>query len=133
MVVEQNLVTPNYLLNHGFMPYNSEKDEKGYEYPFEDNEGNMHFREIEFSRQLFVVIFCFHNFDPSQGYNRDVYVQDDVGCGFVQIPFPWWELTIEYFEAVYYGIRGHKPKFNPIAAEDIPHEVVEAKQLTIKQ
>jgi hypothetical protein len=107
---EKPVVTEEYLLSHGFERY-SEGDEGPYQIPF-FNEDDFHFREKKFDRQMFVVIFSPYNGNPGEGYSKSVYVQHDAGCGFIEIPFPWWDLPIEYFESVYYGIRGHYP--NPL-------------------
>jgi hypothetical protein len=102
-------ITPEYLLSHGFVQYNSIAEGDVYEIPFYD-EHAMHFREVEFNRQMFVVVLW-----PSDGilsateYDHSIYVQEDAGCGFVQIPEAWCELPVDYFEAIYYGIRGDKP------------------------
>lgn len=123
------VVTVEYLLNHGFIQYNSVEEGDVCDIPFEGNEDSLNFREIEFDRQMFVVIFSSHNGDPASGYGKYVWVQEDAGCGFVEIPFPWWDLPIEYFESVYYGIRGHKPKFTGPPSEEISYEIVSPKQL----
>lgn len=47
-------ITIDYLLCHGFRQYFNEEDGDVYEVPFL-NENYLHFREIEFHRQLFVV------------------------------------------------------------------------------
>lgn len=106
----QKLVTPEYLLAHGFFEYRSEEEGDCCDIPFEENQNCRHFREIEFHRQLFVVIFWPFNGDASEGFSVDMFVQKNAGCGFIEIPFPWYELPIEYFESVYFGIRGEKPK-----------------------
>lgn len=125
-------VTPEYLLSHGFRIYKSIDDGELYDIPFVDNPDSICFREIEFHRQIFVVIFGAYNGDPKDGYHKSVYVQEDAGCGFVEIPFPWWDLPIEHFESVYYGIRGNKPNFNPKQYQDTEYEIVAPKQLTDK-
>lgn len=123
------VVTKEYLLSHGFELYDCEGAKEICEMPFEDNDDNLHFREKEFHRQMFAIIFSGYNGDPKEGYHKSVYVQDDAGCGFIQIPFPWWDLPIEYFESVYYGIRGHKPKPTILDATDTEFEIIQPKQL----
>lgn len=118
------IVTPEYLLTHGFFQYKSEEEGDCCDIPFFNND-DLHFRELQFNRQLFVVVFSYHNGDPEQGYNKSVYVQEDVGCGFIEIPFPWSELTVEYFESVYYGIRGEKPRHTGPIAEDAEYEIIQ--------
>lgn len=121
--MNEQILTSEYLLSHGFVQYNSPEEGDCCDIPF--IEGYLHFREIEFHRQMFVALI-----DPEETSDIMVHVQDDAGCGFVEIPFPWVELPIEYFEAVYYGIRGEKPKFNSAAFQDTEYEVVKPKRIT---
>lgn len=103
-------ITEEYLLTHGFIKYQSVEDGDVYEIPFDNNSDTLHYKEASHHRQMFVVVFSYYNGDPKDGYSKQVYVQDDAGCGFIRIPFPWWDLPVEHFESVYYGIRGYKPK-----------------------
>ena len=120
---QEEYVTPEYLLSHGFYQYKSEEEGGLWEIPWEREESSYHFREIKSDRRICVVTF--HPRLDHEGYHYSVYFQDDAGCGFIQIPFYWWDLPIEYFEAVYYGIRGEKPKFTGFT--DI--EIIEPKQI----
>ena len=121
-------VTPEYLLSHGFFEYKSEKEGDIHDIPFELENGSTHFREIKFDRRICVVTFSPRM--SHEGFDYSVYFQDDAGCGFVLMPFYWWDLPIEYFEAVYYGIRGEKPKLQePYLSE---YEIVKPKELPIK-
>lgn len=124
-------VTPGYLLSHGFIQYKDETDGGIFEIPVEIEEGSIHFREIIFDRRMCVVTFTPRL--AHDGFDYSVYFQDDAGCGFILIPFCWWDLPIEYFESVYYGIRGEKPKFNPKSFQDADFEVIYPKQITDKQ
>lgn len=101
-------IGPEWLLSHGFIQYFSEHDTGIHEIPFYNKE-DLHFVEKSFDRNMFVVILS-----PSHEHeghlHHEIYVQEDAGCGFTSIPERWWFLPIEYFEAIYYGIRGEKPK-----------------------
>lgn len=131
--MKEHIVTPEYLLTHGFMQYKSAEEGDCCDIPFM-NEDDLHFREKELCRQLFVVIFPAYHGDPANGYHcADVYVQEDVGCGFIEIPFPWSELTVEYFESVYYGIRGEKPKYTGPIAEDAEYEIITPKAIIYEE
>jgi len=125
--LQKEYVTPYYLLSHGFIQYKSEEEGDMHEIPFEMEEGSIHFREIEFDRRICVVTFT-PRLDHD-GYNYSVYFQDDAGCGFICIPLYWWDLPIEYFEAVYYGIRGEKPKHNSAGFANTEFEIIEPKQI----
>lgn len=110
---EEKYVTKEYLLARGFEQYNEPQSEEIFEMPFENNDDSFNFREKRYDRRMVVVIFSKYmgsNKEHENFYHKEVYVQEDAGCGFILIPFPWWDLPIEYFESVYYGIRGHKPK-----------------------
>lgn len=106
---DEVLVDADYLLSHGFIEFNRETyntdilelwplDMPGLFW----QKGERYFVEKQIDRQQFFVII----YDDE---SLTVYVQEDVGCGFIEIPFPWSELPVIYFEAVYYGIRGNKP------------------------
>lgn len=120
---KEEYVTMEYLLSHGFVQYKSKEDGDIYDIPFTEQEGSFHFREIDFDRMICVIVFSPRI--SHEGYDYQVYFQDDAGCGFIGIPFYWWDLPIEYFEAVYYGIRGEKPKFTGFAE----FEIIEPKQI----
>lgn len=110
---EMKYITEEYMKAHGFEEYGQDKVGDIYGLPFLEGDEHVHFKEKEFDRQMFVVVFC-KNYDGSDDGSRIVYVQENAGCGFIEMPFPWTYLCVEYFEAVYYGIRGHKPKFTPL-------------------
>lgn len=122
------VLTPEYLLSHGFVICKEVDEDTPFQMPFGVEE-DFTFMEKQFDRQMFVVIFYPYNGDPKEGYHKTVYVQEDAGCGFIEIPFPWWDLPIEYFESVYYGIRGHKPELTKIEATDIEFEIIQPKLL----
>jgi hypothetical protein len=112
--VIETLVTKEYLLSHGFKQYYDWTDDLPCEVPkvFDDYANNaVGYIEKEFHRQMFVVNISNDPIDDVSTF-VSVYVQEDAGCGFVQIPFPWSELSVEFFESVYYGIRGEKPKLS---------------------
>jgi len=103
----EKYVTAEYLLSHGFIQYHSEEEGDVHEIPFQ-NKDDFHFREIEFDRNMFVVILS-PSLEHKGHLHHSIYVQDDAGCGFTYIPERWWGLPIEFFESIYYGIRGEKP------------------------
>lgn len=119
-------VTPEYLLTHGFFQYFNENDGDIYEIPIELEKGSLHFREIKFDRRICIVTFT-PRLDH-EGFDYSVYFQDDAGCGFICIPFCWWDLPIEYFESVYYGIRGERPRLQPPYLAEF--EIVQPKQIS---
>lgn len=122
--IDQKYVTPEYLLSHGFEKYISKSEGLINEIPF--CEGDLHFKEIEHDRRMFVVTFS-PNMDQKKypgHFHHSIYVQEDAGCGFVCIPEPWWVLPIEYFESIYYGIRGEKPKYNATNFSNTGFEVI---------
>jgi len=122
-------ITQEYLLSHGFIRCNEIDEDSPYQMPMGSDE-DFTFIEKEFNRQMFVVILYPRNGNPEEGYAQQVYVQEDAGCGFLEIPFPWWDLPIDYFESVYYGIRGEKPKFNSGNFINAEFEIIEPKQLS---
>lgn len=112
IVINDELVTPEYLIAHGFKQYWGRPNEEylPYGYPYH-GVGYSYYLEKEMSRQMFAIVISGEPIALLDVSNFvSVYVQEDAGCGFIQIPFPWTELSVEFFEAVYYGIRGYKPK-----------------------
>lgn len=97
-------VTPEYLLSHGFFQYYSPEETGIFETPFENKE-DLHFMEKDKNRNMFVVIFS-ERLSDDEGYDHQIYIQDDAGCGFIPIPERWWDLPIKYFEALHYAITG---------------------------
>lgn len=106
------LVDPEYLLSHGFN-LSSQAACELCEAPWA-NADDLYFIEKEHHRQMFVVILAKEipecNCGDDNGYTRQTWVQVDAGCGFVLIPDNVIDLTVERFEALYFGIRGKRPK-----------------------
>lgn len=96
-------VTPEWLLSHGFVQYKSTEEGKVFEIPFMAT-GWLHFLEKTFSRQMFVVII-----EHPPYFNDDpvilVYVQEDAGCGFVEMPLPWIGLPVKFLQSLYYSFH----------------------------
>lgn len=105
-------VDEEYLLSHGFERYNEEQsyDISGMPYM---NDEDLHFREMGFDRNMFVVILS-ESFNDGEPLNHEIWVQDDAGCGFTLIPERWSGLPVKFFESIYYGIRGYYPKVTPV-------------------
>jgi hypothetical protein len=97
-------VTPEWLLNHGFVQYKSPEETEIHDIPFH-NYDDQHFVEKEFARNMFVVVFS-PSLEHDGHLHHQIWVQEDAGCGFVPIPEMWWFLPIEYLQSIYYGIRG---------------------------
>lgn len=108
MSEETKYVDEDYLLSHGFERYNREQSFDITDMPFFNDE-DWHYREKEFDRNMFVIIFSEPLYDNAP-LNHQIYVQEDAGCGFACIPERWAGLPVKFFEAIYYGIRGEYPK-----------------------
>ena len=107
-------VTPGYLLSHGFLEYKKPEDVEIWKLPYLEEDA-VGFYEENLDKNMFVVTFSKDiedrtNDDGSSLYFHSIFVQQDAGCGFTCIPERWWQLPVEYFESIYYGIRGEKPK-----------------------
>lgn len=109
---ETKYVDTEYLLSHGFEQYNEEQQYDISGMPFM-NEEDLHFREKEFDRNMFVVILS-ESYNEGEPLCHEIWVQDDAGCGFTCIPERWSGLPVKFFEAIYYGIRGEYPKQSQI-------------------
>jgi hypothetical protein len=120
--MSSEIVTPEYLLSHGFVQYYSAEETGIFETPFQNKE-DWHFMEASHDRNMFVVILS-KNYEDEAHRHHQIYVQEDAGCEFCSIPERWWNLPIEYFESIYYGIRGEKPKYIKPNIEDADFEVL---------
>lgn len=105
-------VTKQYLESVGFAEYKSIDDKSfdlmPYQIPF-NNENDIHMREVEFNRNMFVVILTPYSEYEGIDEGYEVYVQQDAGCGFTYMHLRWSDLHIEHFEALFIAFRGHKP------------------------
>ena len=61
--------------------------------------------ESELSRNMMCIILSQSLDDGS--YNFAVHVQDDIGCGWVQIPLRWSEISLEWLTHLKMAIEGH--------------------------
>ncbi len=110
-----NFVTPEYLLAHGFVELEPGKTLDLVDVPFRSEDPDHFdrlFFEADMNRNMFIVILT-ENFESENGFDHQIFVQDDAGCGFVQIPERWVSLEVEHLEAIYFGINGTKPKDDP--------------------
>ena len=111
MIDREQHITPEYLLSHGFRQYHSADDGYWYQIPFL-NEADLHFVEIDPNRNVFVVVISAPMNDDESYDCITVYIQEDAGCGFIEMPYRWCGFPVDFFEALYYSFYGYKPKSN---------------------
>lgn len=102
------LVTGKWLEEHGFQFI---EDEAKIEYAaFDVYVGDgLIYLETSFERQAFCVVI--EQFEYSNGQPYDsvcVWVQENIGCGWVELPIGDLNISTRRFEMIFEGIRGEK-------------------------
>lgn len=65
--------------------------------------------EVKFDRKQFCIVLTPTRYDDEgQHYNFTVYIQQNVGCGFIEIPNQFSEMTEYHFSLLYEAIRRQK-------------------------
>lgn len=113
---EEPMVTPAWLEARGFIhvPFKaSERDALYPHYPanfdVDFTEDDLCYIESEIHRDEFCVVLRPEKYtDGSMYFDFEVYIQDDIGCGFINMPFRWAELSIKTFCLLYEAFRGKK-------------------------
>lgn len=104
----EKVISPEWLIFKGFIL--KEEDEKGnnwaWELDYPTNEGDLCYVEKKFDRQQFAVILIPLEFTNKEKYfDTTVMVRHNVGCGYVQIPDGFSEMTKYHFSLLYEAIR----------------------------
>jgi hypothetical protein len=100
-------ISPEWLKAHGFVeatPAMIEEDFYPWNLDYPINEGDLLYAEKEFDRRRFAVILS----EPSDGdteMDSKVFVQDDVGCGYTNIPSGFCAWPEYNFLLLYEAIR----------------------------
>lgn len=58
-----------------------------------------------FCRRMFV--FVLEQVYDKEAKDFSFYVQEDVGCGFVNMPVNWWDIERSWVEHFKFGFEGH--------------------------
>lgn len=106
----EKYVTPEWLLANGFEEFFLSDLEDEYPgLPVMQECDNRFFREKEFNRNLFVIkIYPYQTTDYHEYFDYEVYIQEDVGCPFVRMPFLWSGLPVDRLNDLYSSFMGKR-------------------------
>jgi hypothetical protein len=115
VVIEQPTVSVQYLKSKGFALYVPGQIEDDFElipgnFDVEFSRNDLVYLQKKFHRQMFCVVLSdIVTLSASiVAYSVHVWVQVNAGCGFVQIPDGFEDMTIKRFERLYRAIRDEK-------------------------
>jgi hypothetical protein len=107
-------ISPEFLESKGFkrvLP-NNEADFDHFPASFDvpyDPEYDLCYLEKKLDRKQFCIVLTPGEYTNGEKYfNFEVYIQDDIGCGFVNIPNQFCEMTEYHFCLLYEAIRREK-------------------------
>lgn len=108
-------ISPEWLESKGFVRYKHGKEYDIECFPpacFDVNFGEEDFCYIEakIDRKQFCIVLTPDEYDDAhvKFYSFDVYIMEDIGCGFVNIPNQFCEMTEYHFSLLYEAIRRKK-------------------------
>lgn len=115
-------LTPEWLMKHGFEWFTDEIAPPAFDVQWKDSPDMHIIIEKGIHRNAFCVVMerCQYT-DDSVWYDTDIWMQDDIGCGFNQVPDPnFREWTVERFCALYYALRGQNLEKLAVYGRDFP-------------
>lgn len=113
MMDKEKAITPAFLKSKGFKLYIPGCEEEFKPFPalfdIDFNEDDLCYLEEKFDRKQFCIVLTPCEYEDGEKYYRfEIYIQDDVGCGFVNIPNQFTEMTEYHFYLLYEAIRREK-------------------------
>lgn len=114
MIGQEKSISPAFLKSKGFKLYIPGTEEEfdpfpaSFDVPF--NEDDLCYLEEKFDRKQFCIVLTPGEYDDTgeKYFSFEIYIQDDVGCGFVNIPNQFIEMTEYHFCLLYEAIRREK-------------------------
>lgn len=114
-MINANPISPEYLESKGFGRYIPGNESAFDPFPAEfnidfDTETELCYLEKKLDRKQFCIVLRPSKWADTGGdfYEFEIYIQDDIGCGFVHIPNQFAEMTEYHFELLYEAIRREK-------------------------
>ena len=103
-------ISPAFLKSKGFKLYIPGSEEEFDPFPasfdINFNEDDLCYLEDKLDRKQFCIVLtpCEYN-NGEKYYTFEIYIQEDIGCGFVNIPNQFIEMTEYHFCLLYESIR----------------------------
>lgn len=104
-MTEDKLVTPEFLSEIGFVELNDENTPPGFNVPF-DSEDQKCFIENQINRNMFCLVLEY--MEGPKHWDCLLYVQENIGCGFVEMPDRWAGLPVDRLNDFYSAFMGTK-------------------------
>lgn len=119
---QDKAISPEWLELNGFARVTKESIDGWQHFPvvsFVDIENmydpieNLIYLEKKLNRKQFCIVLIPTEYtDGSKFFSFDVFIQDDIGCGFTSIPNQFCEMTEYHFSLLYEAIRREKLIYN---------------------
>jgi hypothetical protein len=112
---ELKAISPEWLEAHGFALVTPGVQEKWeyfpavFDVPGDPEDGDLCYLEKKLDRKQFCIVLSPNKYSTGEKYFRfEIYIQEDIGCGFVNIPNQFTEMTEYHFSLLYEAIRREK-------------------------
>jgi hypothetical protein len=112
---EEKVISPEWLESKGFIRYIPEQNYDHLDhfppacFDVEFAEDDLCYIEKELDRKQFCIVLSPCEYTDGEKYYRfEIYIQEDIGCGFVNIPNQFTEMTEHHFSLLYEAIRREK-------------------------
>lgn len=107
---KEKAISPAFLKSKGFKLYipGSEDDFDPFPALFDIDfgEDDLCYLEEKLDRKQFCIVLTPNKYSNGEEYySFEIYIQDDIGCGFVLIPNQFCEMTEYHFSLLYEAIR----------------------------
>lgn len=114
-MIKHKVISPEFLESKGFeryIPGNNYEHLPHFPPAYFDvdvQEGDLCYLEKKLDRKQFCIVLTPNEYDNGEKYfSFEVYIQEDIGCGFVNIPNQFCEMTEYHFCLLYEAIRREK-------------------------
>lgn len=106
-------ISPEWLESKGFMRYIPGNEEQFDHFPavfdIYFSKDDLVYLEKKIDRKQFCIVLTPNEYDKGEKYySFEIYIQDDIACGFVNIPNQYCEMTEYHFSMLYEAIRREK-------------------------
>jgi hypothetical protein len=107
-------ITPAWLESKGFARYEKDKEYEDEYFPGACFDVHFHtedlcYVEMKLHRQRFCIVLTPQiEADWQEFYNFEIWVQDDIGCGWIEMPGNWTEITEYHFSLLFEALRREK-------------------------
>jgi hypothetical protein len=113
MIDKDKAISPAFLKSKGFKLYIPGSEEEFDPFPasfdVDFGEDELCYLEEKHDRKQFCIVLTPCEYTDGGKYFRfEIYIQEDVGCGFVNIPNQFTEMTEYHFGLLYEAIRREK-------------------------